>query len=842
MNYERINKVITCLLSIELDHFGEGIGLLGQSTRKLTREAIIELVYAIDELAWSNHKEDQQKCTEIIALAWSYLGNRNRELLRPFLITSLSRSGTAPTSWMLSSQDKDRKFAPTGSFETELAVTALQAQYSEIICGAEYQLTRFQFEILKSIEENEVLGISAPTSAGKSHALYLAIRRHTARSRLPVIFVVPTISLVNQVSEDIRDYVKTATASRWQVKTSAQTFVPEVIYVLTQERAMVALPSADKSQTIGLLIADEIQNLERTGTDTDLRSKILFDLLFDLNSRSTVAKIVLSGPYLSGLSGIGKTLFLRTTTELSTQHSPVASITYAVVLQNKNYVLKQYSLLLASPLTRPILYPEKITGYGKSRYDENYYSYLNGVLRQLSPNYKKLIFSPTVSEARKTALAIAKTRRPNLDEIDRSSLADYLVDAVHPMYDLVELVKKGIAFHSGAVPPHVRFVVEHAYRRGVLDELTCTTTLMQGVNLPSNLIILRNPNLSVRANNNHNPQLTNYELANLRGRAGRLLKDLVGRTLILDGSWVSERSAQGDLFSNTSKPLKAGYGDLFSDNRSLIEEQLFEPYTHTSPEPPHFITTYIRGLLLRLSEREVYLKLNDLEIPITADELSFAKKALDQLDIGTDVVASNRYWDPFDLQTLKDNIESAELDQLPDSPWNYGAQDNLRAWLEFMKDVVPHYFERHLGKRVRVPALAKSATKWAQEVPLKKIIEEKHFSSNQSSGIEEELRTIYNRVSYGIPALLKPVLDLAGAGSGFVAAIENGAFHNVTRFLMARGLYRETAVHLKRNLLPAVRNDEQAISEISYRAISEHLEELNPWLVIQLENALEDWS
>lgn len=54
---------------------------------------------------------------------------------------------------------------------------------------------------------------------------------------------------------------------------------------------------------------------------------------------------------------------------------------------------------------------------------------------------------------------------------------------------------------------------------------------MQGVNLPAKNIIIRNPNLFVRKGES-SAKLSPYEFANLRGRAGRLLTDFVGRTIV----------------------------------------------------------------------------------------------------------------------------------------------------------------------------------------------------------------------------------------------------------------------------------------------------------------------
>ena len=79
---------------------------------------------------------------------------------------------------------------------------------------------------------------------------------------------------------------------------------------------------------------------------------------------------------------------------------------------------------------------------------------------------------------------------------------------------------------------HVRRTLEKAIVSKQINNVVCTTTLMQGVNMPAQNIIIRNPHLYLKKTDTA-AELSNYEMANLRGRAGRLLKDFIGRTYVL---------------------------------------------------------------------------------------------------------------------------------------------------------------------------------------------------------------------------------------------------------------------------------------------------------------------
>ena len=90
--------------------------------------------------------------------------------------------------------------------------------------------------------------------------------------------------------------------------------------------------------------------------------------------------------------------------------------------------------------------------------------------------------------------------------------------------------------------------------------------------MPTQNIIIRNPNLFVKHNAN-SAKLSNYEMANLRGRAGRLLKDFVGRTFVLDETSFAETDGydQITIFEDTTKDLPDGYGERFEKYQEDIE-------------------------------------------------------------------------------------------------------------------------------------------------------------------------------------------------------------------------------------------------------------------------------
>lgn len=85
---------------------------------------------------------------------------------------------------------------------------------------------------------------------------------------------------------------------------------------------------------------------------------------------------------------------------------------------------------------------------------------------------------------------------------------------------MVDLIRKGLAFHTGELPINVRIKIEEACREGLLKLVFCTSTLLEGVNLPADNI-LSQPYITVR-------KTQSIRFLNLIGRVGRLGHSIIG--------------------------------------------------------------------------------------------------------------------------------------------------------------------------------------------------------------------------------------------------------------------------------------------------------------------------
>ena len=161
----------------------------------------------------------------------------------------------------------------------------------------------------------------------------------------------------------------------------------------------------------------------------------------------------------------------------------------------------------------------------------------------------------TVQAARDYADKISKC--PNNPELDKVS--QEIKDEIHSDYFLADLIRKGVAYHVGYLPLHIRTKIEELYRDRQIKSIFCTSTLIEGVNLPADNLIV----LSCRIGNKGN--MNQVEFKNLLGRVGRIEYNLYGNVFIIRDSNMAEKTVK-DLLSKDMKEQDLALTTILSDN------------------------------------------------------------------------------------------------------------------------------------------------------------------------------------------------------------------------------------------------------------------------------------
>jgi hypothetical protein len=782
-----MNESYKILLALDMQAAAKSIGLQPRKVSSLVNEENLFTIINEIEIALLEGDKDRH-ISSVCGLLWTHFSS-SFDLLGEYIFNTMARIGFPPVMAMLSNAGETDKRITYSSLFAMFETAAQMQRETLVVFRRKYFLTRFQKNLWQQIEEKTHVGVSAPTSAGKSFLICLSLIHGMVKRGGISIYIVPTLTLMGQVANDLIGLIREHGQSisvRTHLSDDSEADMP-IIFVVTQERVAEHVRSIRAFGKINYLIIDEVQNIERAFESAagDTRAKLLFDVIVDIHDNYSPEKTIIIGPRIAEVNNLGQTLFRKRFISVTANSSPVKNICYSLTpgSDNTKVVLTQYSELSEKHLSTTFDNSIGATGFGKARYDENYFLYIE---KMISRNEGSLIFSPTAGQARKTALRISGGRTFSGDPRVKS-LSEYIKATVSPQYDLVTCIGKGVAYHHGKIPHHVRNAVELAIVQGRISFVACTTTLMQGVNIPAKNVFLRNPNLFVQKRGDASVKLSGYEVANLRGRAGRLLKDFVGRTFILDGTSFKEDDEQQSLFEPATKTLDGSYSEVFKRDREEILDSLVEPKNK-------------RGTLAKYIANTLYTdpagaaSLLRKGISLSDQELLAIKSAQTKINVPREVCKTHRFWDPFDIQKLKDEMSRFEL---PSAPFSTGAAKNLEKILIKIFSILPeqsdHYLKTHeVGRNVPI-MFSIGAIDWAGEKPLRELLDTDYARSN-GDNTETAISTFQNTISYGLPSLLSPLYSMYSPKSILLGAIERGAYQPGAIAQINNNIPRETAI------------------------------------------------
>lgn len=350
---------------------------------------------------------------------------------------------------------------------------------------------------------------SAPTSMGKSFLMKMFIEEKVKSfARLNFVYLVPTKALISEVTYDLCSRLGNYLKERnYRVvnhfdSIGAEDISTNFIYVMTPERFEYLLLN-NFSRKIDYLFIDEAQNISKK----DSRSTIYYRI-FDLLKRQNIdPNVTFASPLIDNPQIYKKLVDPRNSDPLKANISPVSQIYFSLNSQGRFEVYDQ--------LTSTFL---KIENLDILSSEVALYNLLNNL-----PG-KTLVYRNSINNAVNGAKIWYRfneeTSETNLD------LSKYISKHVHPDYYLSNLVKKKIAYHFGKVPDEVRNKIEQAFREGDLDTIFCTSTLMEGVNLPADNIIIDSSGIGKR-------KMDEVQFKNLTGRVGRLSNSMLGNVFIV---------------------------------------------------------------------------------------------------------------------------------------------------------------------------------------------------------------------------------------------------------------------------------------------------------------------
>jgi DEAD/DEAH box helicase len=399
------------------------------------------------------------------------------------------------------------------------------------------------------------LVLSFPTSAGKTLIAQYIVAAHLAQGAGSACVVVPTHSLGREVQRDL-DRRLSILAGRAEDAgpLGLPLPAPPSALVMTPEKfaAHLRIEPARMLEEYSLFVIDEAHFVGDAERGWVLESALGF--LHGVTKRSHHRIVLLSAALGNrahvaawiGVDGAPAQLFHHDwrgprrahaliSTDADWDHDEVTLPTrrggltrHRVPLYGQVHVRtapgQQQPLRTTEPIGSLVLI-ERGPKYEKDRTKSDPDYLIRGRMATLlGAHGQVLIIEPTKVAAQRTAIALAvELEDDNPECAALVALATTRLGAEHP---LVGVLRRGVGFHHAALPGDIQAELEDGIRKGPLQYLVATTTLIEGINFPVRSVLVGDRGYP--SADGYVTTLDAAKLLNAVGRAGRAGRETEG--------------------------------------------------------------------------------------------------------------------------------------------------------------------------------------------------------------------------------------------------------------------------------------------------------------------------
>ena len=360
--------------------------------------------------------------------------------------------------------------------------------------------------------DKKFFSYSGPTSMGKSFVVQTYVQEQVKNgSTENYAILVPTKALINEVKSNLIGALQEILKEKnYRVVTAVGDLVLQqdhhFIFVMTPERLHHMMIERDNIR-INFLFIDEAHKISARGG----RSTYYFKVMTQLRKMQQLPTIVLASPnipnpevYLNIIPG-GE---FGEMNRLASSFAPVCQFKYYLdIPSRKGYFFNDYTK------ERELCYtiPEG--------------SKLSDIVRMVGKDGQSLVYCSSRRSVLENAVRYASNFEPKNDE-KLNALAAEIKSEVHDDCYLADLIVRGVAYHVGYLPANIRLRIERSFENGDLRTIFCTSTLIEGVNLPAD-------NLFITSYRNGPSNMDEVEFKNLIGRVGRIKYNLYGNVVLV---------------------------------------------------------------------------------------------------------------------------------------------------------------------------------------------------------------------------------------------------------------------------------------------------------------------
>lgn len=355
-----------------------------------------------------------------------------------------------------------------------------------------YYISNGQKKLIEFSSQNDSnFVLVAPTSYGKSEIIVNKVYSNLDKK---ICVIVPSKALLAQTKKRLLNHSSDNNIQRIithpeMYKGSETSFVA----VLTQER-LLRLLKKNNSLKMDLVLVDEAHNLFGDKKN-DGRSILLAQTIIILKSRNENVTFNFFSPFISNPENLK---VKQSNYEISSQNTDEFIKTekyYVCDVYSSSGELKLYEQFSNSLINTSVTYTDHIDLLNSEKANKNII-YLN------RPKHIEE-FSLEYSNSLGTL------------GIDFNEIVTTISDFLHPEYNLIKCIRKGIVYHHGGMPEIIRLYVESIFSKfNELKFVITSSTLLEGVNIPAEKIFL----LSIKKGKGN---LSVSQFKNLIGRINR---------------------------------------------------------------------------------------------------------------------------------------------------------------------------------------------------------------------------------------------------------------------------------------------------------------------------------
>lgn len=493
-------------------------------------------------------------------------------------------------------------------------------------------LSNTQYYVRNKILEKKSIVFSAPTSFGKSSIVVDSIQELIKGEKIKkVLFILPTKALINEYRRKIKKIIKDITIIE---NPHVLNIFDKVIYLFTPERFLVFYEN-NKNLQLDYVINDEAQVLININKKKCVNRTILLAKTLSIISNKKIPIIFLL-PYISKPFDTFIFKFINEdedeVIQIKEDILPFVSNNYYILDVDENGDLFRYDFSKDAGIE---FANQKYISKAYENFDKNNLQCWGDIIvdnlrKIVNIDKKTIIFCTNKNEIKLIANRMIKNETCKINRIGyrMQALINYIEKNLGPEFEYIDFLKNGIAVHFSEIDSYIRRQVEIIFNEEEdIKVMICTSTLLQGVNLNAqNLIMIYGNKFSSIGN-------VEIDYRNLIGRSARLGINIQGN--IYNISCCKDIEKEGIRLYKSSEPVLINFNRVI-DKVKEDENEIVKTYAFDSE-----VRTRLKYELNNGEDKEIdnldyfigYENAEMVEEKIKKDKVSFYTDLLENIGI-----------------------------------------------------------------------------------------------------------------------------------------------------------------------------------------------------------------